>query len=296
MASDVPQGVPRIMRLIEHLKGLGLSNRQARDAMASGKVAVAGIPTRDGGRTVEVSKVTYRPNAPRVTVGRDLLIIWRDKHMAVVYKPSGMLSVPAPRRRETNVLAEAGKALGSCYAVHRLDEGTSGLMMVARSERCQMEIKSLLEAHRIERRYLALIKGKLPKTPWRIESSFVRNRGDGKRGSMEDAEGGRRACTHFQSLERLGRYTLVGAQLETGRTHQVRIHLAEAGCPVLGDRLYGGHSVARLAPRLALHATLLALRHPITGESLRFEAPLADDLETMRREVLARITPPKRDA
>ena len=281
------------MRLIEHLKHLGLSNRKAREAMASGKVSVSGIPTRDGGRDIDPSEVSYRPNAPRVTVGRDLLILWRDRHLAVVYKPSGMLSVPAPRRRETNVLAEAGRALGSCYPVHRLDEGTSGLMMVARSERCQLGIKELLEAHRIERRYLAMVKGKLPKTRWRVESTFVRNRGDGKRGSVEGAENGRRACTHFRSLERLDRYTLVEAELETGRTHQVRIHLAEAGCPVLGDRLYGGHAVARLAPRLALHATALALRHPITGESLRFEAPLADDLETMRREVVSRSNPPR---
>src|SRR5690606_28741090 len=110
-------------------------------------------------------------------------------------------------------------------------------------------------------------------------------RGDGLRGSGDPADPeARRALTHLERIEILGRKaSLVSARLETGRTHQVRIHLAELGHPVLGDHLYG-RGAGPLAPRLALHAHRLALRHPVTGERLSFEAPLADDLERLRRK------------
>ena len=221
-----------------------------------------------------------------MTVGRDVVQVWRDEHVVVVYKPSGMLAVPASGRKETNVLAQVGRWVGKTFAVHRLDEGTSGLMMVARTERAQQGLKAQLEEHTVTRRYLAMVLGRLKNSPMTVRSSLVRNRGDGKRGSgSEKAPGAKSAVTHLSTLEVMGRISLVQAELETGRTHQVRIHLTELRCPLLGDGLYGGRKAAALAPRLALHASVLGFRHPVTGAQLRFEAPLADDLEVLKRAI-----------
>ena len=160
-------------------------------------------------------------------------------------------------------------------------------MMVALTEECQRRIKEVLYAHRIERGYLALVHGRFPSASCTLRSQLTRNRGDGLRGSTTEADEDdlREAVTHFKLQEHLGSASLVEARLETGRTHQVRIHLSEKGYPVLGDKLYGSTAVARAAPRLALHAFLLGLQHPLTGEALTFEAPLADDLEILRRRL-----------
>lgn len=268
------------MRLIDHLKALGLSNRDARAALGSGKVWVGGIPTSDAGREVEASAVELREHAPRVQVGRDPVVIWKDAHLAVIWKPSGMLSVPAPRRSEPNVLQVCGRILGTALPVHRLDEGTSGLMMLARTSAVQLAIKDLLERHEVERRYLALVQGRL-REPVTVRSNLVRDRGDGLRGTGEGP--GKHAVTHLRPVSRQGPVSLLEAQLETGRTHQVRIHCAEQGCPLLGDRLYAPRGVASRGPRLALQAAVLGFVHPLEGTALRFEAPLADDLAVWLR-------------
>lgn len=280
------------MRLIDHLKTLGLSNREARARLDSGKVWLNGVPTADPGREVDPAQVELRPQAPRVTVGRDPIILWRDAHLAVVWKPARMLSVPAPKRKESNLLVEVGRVLGTVFPVHRLDEQTSGLIMVARSEPCQTGLKALLEAHEVERRYLAIVDGHLSESEQLIRSNLVRNRGDGKRGTGTGE--GKLAITHIQRLRAIGPGSLVLATLQTGRTHQVRIHLAEAGHPILGEPLYASRAIAQRSPRLALHATVLGFDHPITGESLRFEAPLADDLEQLCRDLQTQRPPPKK--
>jgi len=271
-----------LIRLVDHLKTLGMSNREARAAMGSGKVWVGGIPMADAGREIEPDQVSVRNQAPRIQVGRDLVVLYRDPHLAMLWKPPRMLSVPAPRRAETNVLAEAGKVLGSVLAVHRLDEGTSGLMMTARTAAAQAGLKDLLESHDVERRYLAIVQGRMLPGERTVSTTLIRNRGDGLRGS---GEGGKPAVTHLRMVEAVGNCSLVEATLQTGRTHQVRIHLSESRHPVLGDSLYGGQGVGRRAPRLALHAWVLGFVHPITGESKRFTAPLADDLELLRRQL-----------
>jgi 23S rRNA pseudouridine1911/1915/1917 synthase len=182
----------------------------------------------------------------------------------------------------------AGRILGEAHIVHRLDEHTSGLLLVARTLAAQTALKALLEVHAVDRRYLAIVAGSAPEGERRVSSVLRRDRGDGLRGSDPEGEEGKPAVTYFQLRERLGpRYSLVEARLETGRTHQVRIHLAEQGLPLLGDPLYAPAGVARLWPRQALHAWSLAFRHPFTRQELRFEAPLADDLEQLRRRILA---------
>ena len=278
-----------MIRLHEHLRALGLSNSQAKDALSSGKVHLCGVPTGDGGRLVDPATVSLRPNAPRLHPGADLVLLYRDDALGVIWKPPGMLSVPAPRAGgHKNAVGLAGRILGEAHIVHRLDEHTSGLLLVARTVAAQTALKALLEVHAVDRRYLAIVAGSAPEGERRVSSVLRRDRGDGLRGSDPEGEEGKPAVTYFQLRERLGpRYSLVEARLETGRTHQVRIHLAEQGLPLLGDPLYAPAGVARLWPRQALHAWSLAFRHPFTRQELRFEAPLADDLEQLRRRILA---------
>lgn len=277
-------------RLIDYLRSLKLTNREARDLLDTGKVMYCGIPTADGGREIDAALVRVQRNAPRIRPNRDLAIIYRDPHMVVVYKPPGMLSVQSPGRRDVkSVIGVVRHFLGAAFPVHRLDEPTSGLMMVALTEHCQLLIKEILFDHRVERGYLALVNGWFPKEPCTVRTQLVRNRGDGLRGSAVegDEDGAKEAVTHLRLREHLGKSaSLVEARLETGRTHQVRIHLSEKGHPILGDDLYAPSGLARAAPRLALHAFKLGFKHPVTGEKLEFEAPLADDLEALRRRLL----------
>jgi 23S rRNA pseudouridine1911/1915/1917 synthase len=165
--------------------------------------------------------------------------------------------------------------------VHRLDKETSGLVVFARTVEAERGLGRQFKAHTVTRRYLALVPGFVQAQT--LRSFLVRDRGDGKRGSGAEG-GGKEAITHVEVAERLPRFTLVSCRLETGRTHQIRIHLAELGHPVCGDEVYRGKygmpPVADKsgAPRLALHATELGFVHPITGEALHWEMPLPPDL------------------
>jgi 23S rRNA pseudouridine1911/1915/1917 synthase len=268
------------VRLLDVLKDRGLSNRDARQALERGKVSLLGIPTSDAGREVEPAFVVVRPDAPRLTPGRDLVIVHRDDHLAVLWKPSGMLSVPAPRR-SGSALGTASHLLGEALPVHRIDEETSGLLLVARSPSVQASLKELFERHAVERRYLAIVSGAF-RGERTFRSRLVRDRGDGLRGSGDDPSG-KEAITHVRLVEPLDRASLVEATLETGRTHQVRIHLAEAGHPLLGEPLYASPAVRARAPRLALHSAVIGFEHPVTGRPVRFETLLPDDLEALRR-------------
>jgi 23S rRNA pseudouridine1911/1915/1917 synthase len=277
------------MRLSHHLRELGLTASQVRQALKGGKVSYHSVPTSDGGREVDPEHVVYRADAPRITPGRDIAIVYRDKDMVVAWKPAGLLSVQAGKQGgHLNLVGGVRRILGSAHVVHRIDEQTSGLVMVALNQTAQERLKEQLFEHSIERRYLALVHGRPPEA-WSHESVLIRNRGDGLRGSRpEDSdEPGQESTTHFVLREQLTRdFALVEARLETGRTHQVRIHLAERHLPVLGDPLYAHQRAQRAAPRLCLHAALLAFDQPSTGERIRVLAPLADDMEQLRRSIL----------
>ncbi len=258
------------MRLIDHLKqDLGLSNRQAQAALRSGKVRLRGVPTADAAREIEPAEVHYEPTAPRILVGSDPAVVFADAHLAVIWKPAGLLSVPAPRRGgEPDLVGRLRRVLGQTLPVHRLDEETSGLMLVARTPEAQGAIKELLFRHQLERRYLALAMGRLAREPVTV------------RAPIENKP----ATTHLRLIEPLGSAaSLVEASLETGRTHQIRIHLASIRHPIIGDTRYGARAAFS---RIALHAAVLGFRHPVTGADMRFEAPLADDLEQLRRNLL----------
>jgi 23S rRNA pseudouridine1911/1915/1917 synthase len=182
--------------------------------------------------------------------------------------------------------------------VHRLDKDTSGVLVVAKTDPAHRALARAFAAREVKKEYLAVVHGRVEAQT--IETHIVRDRGDGLRGSTTTAGEGERAVTHVRPVEDLGDYSLVECRLETGRTHQIRIHLSERGHLVCGDPVYrkrlAGPPVDDKsgAPRLALHAARLALEHPTTGERLEFETDLPEDLERfvqrLRRQS-SRVTP-----
>lgn len=270
-------------------------------------VQVNGNLCLDAGRRLkpgEVVKLLAHPAAP-VPRSEDVRVRHLDMHVIVVEKPAGMTSVrhleerrwPARRKQLQPTLDEAlpqiiarleshGKKQGGVpppvRAVHRIDRDTSGLMVFARTVRAERALGQQFRQHTTHRRYLAIVAGQIEAQT--IESELIRDRGDGRRGSITEQGAGKRAVTHVKPIERLNGYTLIECRLETGRTHQIRIHLSELGHPLCGDKVYRqplrGHAIADRsgAPRLALHAAELAFVHPISGEKLQFSMPLPDDL------------------
>ena len=257
----------------EWLAARGLNARDARDRLAAGKVWDAATPVTDLRRAVSQS-LRLEDSRPRFNPHLQPAVVSRDTSYCIIYKPSGVLAVPAPGRRETSVLSEVRRWFGNALAVHRIDEGTSGLLCVALQERAQLDLKAQFEAHSISRRYIAWVRGRFSSGERVVETGLVRDRGDGLRGVVAlghpDAKPAR---TTFRLLEARGGGSLVEAELTTGRTHQVRLHLAHLGHAILGDPLYGR---AR-APRLMLHATHLGLRCPATGVRRTWDSPLPDD-------------------
>jgi 23S rRNA pseudouridine1911/1915/1917 synthase len=227
------------------------------------------------------------PPAPEA--GLDLMVRYEDDQLLVVAKPAGLVVHPAPGHPAgTLVNALLGRA-GSLSAaggadrpgiVHRLDRDTSGLLVVAKDDATHLALVRELAAHRIERGYLALAQGHLAAEAGTVDAPIGRHPRDRKR--MAVVAGGRRAVTHWRVRERLPAADLVEVSLETGRTHQIRVHLAHLRHPVAGDLTYGADP--RLAARLGLHrpflhAWRLALDHPADGRRIELTEPLPDDLE-----------------
>jgi 23S rRNA pseudouridine1911/1915/1917 synthase len=177
---------------------------------------------------------------------------------------------------------------GRFRAVHRLDKETSGLVVVARTPAAETNLGLQFRAHSIERAYLALVRGRAKAE--RIETDLVRDRGDGRRGSGPSEEG-QKAVTTIEVVEKLGDFTLVSCRLETGRTHQVRIHLGEHGTPLCGERVYDRAIHGKPLPdasgarRPLLHATFLAFDHPTTGQRVSWHAKLPKDMDEVLRKL-----------
>jgi len=200
----------------------------------------------------------------------------------VVDKPAGVVVHPgAGRRAGTLVHGLVGRAAGGDDPdrpgiVHRLDRDTSGLLVVARSDAVHRRLQGLLRRRRIEREYLALVRGRPRSRRGRIEAPIGRDRRDPTRQSL-DTDTPRDAVTHFELRELLGARALLAVHLETGRTHQIRVHLGAIGLPVSGDAVYGVRGDLGLG-RQFLHAARLAFPHPVTGERVEVESPLPPEL------------------
>jgi 23S rRNA pseudouridine1911/1915/1917 synthase len=221
----------------------------------------------------------------------DLRIAYEDEHLVVVDKPAGLVVHPAPGHA-TGTLVHgllshdiAGGDEDRPGIVHRLDRDTSGLMVVARSEEAHRRLQELVRSRELERHYLTLVVGRPRSRSGRIEAAIGRDRRDAMRHSL-DTDSPREAVTHFTVVELFPRHALLDVRLETGRTHQIRVHLAAIDLPVAGDPVYGRPQELDLQ-RQFLHAARLAFTHPFTGQALDLESPLPEDLQTAARMAAA---------
>jgi 23S rRNA pseudouridine1911/1915/1917 synthase len=231
-----------------------------------------------------------RPALPPASARR-IELLHADDDVAVAVKPAGLLSIPTPDREKDTLLSRLALAVTRrrgarpfLAVVHRLDRDTSGLCVFATSRRAQGVLQTQLAARTMARIYLAVVTGDLAGAAGTFDRALV---GDGvhrRRWVARPGEAGKPAVTHWRTLERFGRATLVEISLETGRTHQIRIHFAAAGHPVVGEKVYKAPGVETLVEgigRQALHATELAFRHPADGRELRFTAPPPEDMERL---------------
>jgi 23S rRNA pseudouridine1911/1915/1917 synthase len=266
----------------------GLSRRKARVLLDIGgvfvdkaRVKVAGRAVRAGqvveanvGGALERAAAEGTGTAARARSDATLpayRVVHEDEHLIIVDKPAGLVTAPTPESDRGNLLDLLARRpdAGPVYLVHRLDMPTSGLLVFARTPAANRALGERFVAHDVERAYLGVVAGAWPEDVLSIERPI----------------GGRRAVTHVRAREVLGGgvATLVRFELETGRSHQIRIHAESIGHPVLGDTQHGANELrdAPRAPRLALHATVLGFVHPATGEAVRWESPLPDELATL---------------
>jgi 23S rRNA pseudouridine1911/1915/1917 synthase len=268
--------------------------------IASGKLFLDGAPAREEARRVAPGQaVELRMSAPRPRAEAPgpppsaLEVVYEDPHLVVIDKPVGISSVPYEEGEERSAMdlvyarwrAEGRKAAHGLQKVHRIDKVTSGLLVYARSEHARAALDRLFRRHDIERAYLCVAEGRVE--PGTIDRPLVKDRGDGLRWVARPGQTPQKeAITHVQVLERLRGATLCRITLETGRTHQIRIHFAAAGHPLLGEHVYARDWVNRgapllPAPRLMLHATALGFPHPVSGAPLRFERPPPPEFEAV---------------
>lgn len=265
-------------------------------------------------KAAEVVKLLEHPTAPPARE-EDVRIRYVDQFLVVVEKPAGVTSVRHEEERNwkqerknaqptledmlPRILAKLERGGDKRPAkarhqktqprtppmrpVHRLDRETSGLMVFARTVPAERELGRQFREHTTYRRYIAVAEGAVGAQT--ITSQLIRDRGDGRRGSTDDPTLGKRAVTHVTPLETIGEYTVIQCRLETGRTHQIRIHLAESGHPLCGEKVYRQPLFKKAlpdrsgAPRTALHAAELGFTHPISGEEMKFSMPLPTDLQ-----------------
>ena len=219
----------------------------------------------------------------------DYSVIYSDDDIIVLNKRSGILiaadryNPDAPR---LDLLAE--KEFGKLYAVHRIDKDTSGLLMIAKNNRSHESLSRQLAEHSITRKYMALVYNNFSEDEGTVDAPIGRDPRNRLRRAVV-SENSRRAVTHWRVMERFGRYTLIEASLETGRTHQIRVHMAYINHPLVGDLLYGPKKQTLFDKGQLLHAGVLGFVHPSTGEYMEFSSPLPEEfeqvLEKLRRSV-----------
>jgi 23S rRNA pseudouridine1911/1915/1917 synthase len=276
------------------------SRSQAAALIASGAVTVEGATAAKSRLVSEGERISVAlPGETRVDMVSETAVpvVYEDEWLLVVDKPAGMPVHPSPgHASDTLVHALSGHGVSGGEefrpgVVHRLDKDTSGLLVVAKSAEAHRRLVAMMRRRHVERLYIALVHGGFAAHTGTIEAPVGRD--PVRRTSM--AVGGlaaREATTHFTVLERLGDLTLVEARLETGRTHQIRVHFAAIGHPVAGDPVYGRRDPLGLG-RQFLHSYRLALRHPFTGEDLEFTAPLPGDLQAVLDRLRAELEVPK---
>lgn len=290
-----------------------------RKILQGRRVAIGGVLCIDEGRRLtegEVVTVSDRPVPPPPT-DKDVHIRYVDQDIVIVEKPSGMVTLRRNSEREwSRARKNQQPTLDECvprlirehaakrnkspkvyprvprlFSVHRIDRDSSGLLIFARTEDAQQNLIEQFAAHKTLRKYFALVPGRLADQT--VETRFIRDRGDGLRGSSTDSSAGQTAVTHIRTLRTIGDYSELECRLETGRTHQIRIHVAEQGHPICGDIRYRGPFGEPEAEdrsgvhRLALHAAELKFDHPSTGKSVHFETPWTPDMQRFLNRLVA---------
>ncbi|MBU1378892.1 MAG: RluA family pseudouridine synthase [Alphaproteobacteria bacterium] len=281
------------------------SRARLQALIAEGRVSRDGAPLTDG--SAKAVAGDYRVEIPPPTAALPqpenipLVVLFEDEHLIVIDKPPGIAMHPAPGS-ESGTLVNAllhhcGDSLSGIGGVarpgivHRIDKETSGVVVVAKTDAAHQGLSALFAAHDIDRMYVALTRGAPSPITGTIEGAIGRSTNDRKKMAMVKT-GGRHAITHYTVTKTFGPVEKplagkVACRLETGRTHQIRVHLASKGSPCLGDPVYGSGSPAQPVKdaiaavglkRQALHAAVLGFVHPITGEAVRFESPLPEDM------------------
>ncbi len=276
----------RLDRLVASLPEVG-SRAEAERLLGAAAVRLDGelrpkSHRLQGGELLEVElpdQVAPSPEAEE----RELRIAYEDEHLLVVDKPAGVVVHPSVGHGHgtlVNALLERGIAGGDVTErpgiVHRLDRDTSGLLVVARSQEAYERLQGLVRERRLDRRYLALVRGRPRSRTGRIEAPIGRDRHDPLRHSL-DTDTPREAITHFEVIELLPAHAFLSVRLETGRTHQIRVHLQAIELPVVGDPVYGVPDPE--LRRQFLHANRLSFPHPLTGAMVDVESPLPEDLQ-----------------
>ncbi|MCI5999867.1 MAG: RluA family pseudouridine synthase [Eubacteriaceae bacterium] len=265
----------------------------------NGSIAVGGDICSEKKRKAaagDIVEITI-PQPERLEVGAEnipLDIVYEDDELLVVDKPAGMVVHPAPGNHSGTLvnalMYHCGDALSSINGVirpgivHRIDKDTSGLLMVAKTDRAHNALSAQLAQHTITRRYKAIVYSNIKEDEGTVDKPIGRDPGNRLRNAVVYTNS-KNAVTHYRVLERFGGFTLVEAVLETGRTHQIRVHMAYIRHPLLGDTLYGPAKNRYGAKRQMLHAGVLGFVHPATGGYMEFSSPLPQDFE----DVLAKL-------
>jgi 23S rRNA pseudouridine1911/1915/1917 synthase len=290
----------RLDRFLATLPEVG-TRAQAKQAIDAGRVRVMGVEAKPAlalraGQQVVLIPAPVEPSEVRPEAV-PLVVLYEDDQVIAVDKPPGMVTHPAPGARRGSMVAALLHRLGVLPdsgvaerpgVVHRLDRDTSGVLLVARTPHALATLGRQFRERTIAKRYLALVIGRVSTSAGVVEWPIGRHPRERKRMSIHTRRG-RAAVTHYEVLERLRGATLLALRPETGRTHQLRVHLAALGHPIVGDRVYGRSGRAsRLAtpadgilaafPRQALHAAEIRFAHPATGEPVHVRAPLPPDL------------------
>jgi 23S rRNA pseudouridine1911/1915/1917 synthase len=300
----VERGTRRLGRAAQQL--LASSYSHAKREVLLGHVLVNGAVVADPGAIVrEGDAVEHNPNLPkraRVSKTPPIEIVHLDNDVLVVNKPAGLLVHPTAEGEQDTVLSRAAAELERrtgrhrrVLVVHRLDRDTSGVLVLALSHAAAKHLQGQFRGHTVERRYVALVRGSFVGEVL-VARGIGRPRPGARRAALAPGTGGRPAHTVVRPLETLAGVSLVEAELGTGRTHQVRVHLSYLGHPVLGDAVYGEPATDPVSPgRLALHAAVLGFVHPTTGERLLFRREPPQDftraLALLRRRRLPQEAP-----
>jgi len=287
-------------------RGISLSRSRIQKLIEEGQILVNDHPTRASYRVREGDRIDLRipPPAPLELIPEEvpLDLLYEDEVLLVINKPAGMVVHPAPGH-DKGTLVHA--LLHHCRGlpgiggrerpgiVHRLDKETSGVMVIAKTDAAHQRLSKQFKQHTIDRRYLAIVSGKVAKNSGKIQLSIGRDRIDRKKISARTARP-REAETHYAVRERFRIATLLEVYPQTGRTHQIRVHMAHLGHPVVGDKIYGGRS-ARLfeinVDRQMLHAERLGFIHPVSGERMIFSASMPADMEALLSVLRATASP-----